>query len=171
MKWLSIWPAWLACVLALAVALEIAAPAPDLTINAPAPAGVAVATAPPALAAIDAGTWQASILARPLFRPDRRPLSAAPEPSEAMKRLTAIVMTASGSAAIFAGDDGKPIIVTVGGEVNGLKIVAIGPDNVVLTGPSGRLVLQPKFANASDAANAGNAGIITLPPRLLLDNQ
>jgi hypothetical protein len=171
MKVMALWPAWLAGVLGLVVVLELSMPAPETGADVPMSAGLAVTAASPALAAVDAGAWQDNILARPIFRPDCRQLSATPDSDGAMPRLTAIVITALGGSAIFADDDGKPIILAAGGDLNVFKLFTIVPDSVVLAGPAGRTVLHPEFVNASDPSNANDLGIITLPPRHFLDNQ
>jgi len=162
-------PLALAGLLALAVAVEALAPAPEVTMTLPPAwlAGPAATVAP----AGDTGTWQATILARPLFRPDRRPLSVAPVVvATALPRLSAIVMTAKGATAIFDGGDGKPVIVAAGGDLDGYKVQSIGRDRVELAGPAGRTVLRPQFASPAVAAASGAVPFV-LPSRLSLENE
>jgi hypothetical protein len=165
------WSAALTGILALTAALELFGPSDEAMIDSQAPTAFAVATAPPATEAMYAGTWQDTILARPLFRPDRKPLPATPEASVPMPRLTAIVMTGSGARAIFVADDGKPVVVALGDKVNGWDVLTIGPDNVVLAGSYRRKTLHPKFANPAVASPANDSAPLTLPPRHFLDNQ
>ncbi len=163
-------PLVLAGVLVIAAAAELLAPAADVT-SAAAPVSITGAGAAALVSASDTGTWQNAILARPLFRPDRKPLTAAPAMvAAALPRLTAIVMTAAGASAIFDGDDGKPVIVVTGGNVAGYKIQSISPDRVELAGPDGRTVLRPQFASPAAAAAAGTTPIV-LPSRLLFENE
>jgi general secretion pathway protein N len=149
-------PAALASCLALLAAAELLAPpapppdAPPVRIDFSAPQG----------SSLDAGLpgWTATILARPLFRPDRRPLAAAAAPTAPLPRLTAIVVTQAGAIAIFDGG-GKPIAAAAGGEVDGYRIARIFPDRVVIDSPSGGLVLRPQFANGMPEAAAPQAAL------------
>lgn len=133
---------------ALAAALGFAMLAEDLAPGEVTPLAVPVrpplATAGLADPADLVAKWSATILARPVFRPDRRPLSAAPQTAAALPRLTAIVVTASGSIAIFAGNDGKALVVGTGGAVAGYKVDKIGAGNVEIDGPGGRKILHPQ---------------------------
>lgn len=163
-------PLALTGLLAMAVAVEALAPAPAVTV--PAPLGrVASSSAAIVVPTGDTSSWQATILARPLFRPDRRPLSAAPVvAATALPRLTAIVMTAAGATAIFDGDDGKPVIVAAGSDVDGYKVQSIGRDRVELEGAGGRTVLQPQFGTPP-VSSVNGAAPLALPPRLSLENE
>jgi len=111
----------------------------------------------PPLAATDdfaanAGAWMAQILARPLFRADRRPLAVLPASVDlTVPRLTAIVITAAGRSAIFVNPDGGASVLGVGGHSGVYAVQAITPDAVRLTGPTGTLTLHPQFAAAVPA--------------------
>lgn len=98
-------------------------------------------------------------LKRPLFRPDRRPApastrgtAAAGEPPGAtLARLAGIVVTASMRRAIFAGQDGKPVIAAEGERFGALRVVGISADRVTVSGPAGTSVLRPRREAASDS--------------------
>ena len=87
------------------------------------------------------------ILARPLFAPSRRPPSraaVADTQDSTLPRLTGIVMVTGLRLAIFqANSVDKPVVVREGGEVAGRKVKAIGPLEVVLTGPQGEERMHP----------------------------
>lgn len=84
----------------------------------------------------------ATILARPLFTPSRRP-PAGPASAGGL-RLSGVVVGPDSRLAIFEPPKGgKPVIVQVGQQVSGAVVRAIGPTSVLLTGPDGPRVLQP----------------------------
>jgi general secretion pathway protein N len=143
-------PAALAGLLALLLLWELLPAAP------PTPPPGLVDRAPLAAAddsAAKAGAWMAQILARPLFRADRRPLTIVPASADlTVPRLTAIVITAAGRSAIFIGSDGGASVLGVGGRSGVYAVQAITPDAVRLTGPTGTLTLHPQFATAPPAA-------------------
>jgi hypothetical protein len=91
----------------------------------------------------------ASILARPLFapgrRPDRAPESATPEKTVTdLPRLTGIVTVMGKKLAIFQPwGGGKPIVGGVGTDIEGRKIQAISIDEIVMTGPDGAERIRP----------------------------
>lgn len=87
-----------------------------------------------------------AILARPLFRADRRPVPRPGKTGTALPRLSAIIVTQGARRAIFAGE-GKPLIVGLGGRVGSYRLDAIGPERIRLSGPDGRIVLRPQFSN------------------------
>jgi len=157
-------PAALAAALGLSALAEILAPGADAPFAAP--------VRPPLAAAGDADpagmatSWSATILARPVFRPDRKPLSAAPPAATVLPRLTAIVVTAAGSVAIFTGDDGKALVLSTGGDVAGYKVTKIGADSVELAGLSGTQILRPRRSPA--AADSTDPPII--PPHPFVSN-
>jgi hypothetical protein len=70
--------------------------------------------------------WLAASLARPLFAPDRRPIAAqarATSDAVALPRLSGIMITPTGSRAIFGGvGGGKPVVVAEGGSVGGYVV-------------------------------------------------
>jgi hypothetical protein len=100
-----------------------------------------------------AGDFVSTILARPLFRADRRPapgdargLSAGPGD---LPRLTAILLTSEEKRAIFqpAGKE-RPIVVVEGETVGNWRVDQIAVDAVTLTGPGGTRRVEPKFSNS-----------------------
>lgn len=89
----------------------------------------------------------AVILDRPLFNPDRRPdPSASGGNDTGLARLTGIMVSPSGSVAIFAGrPGGKPVVVEQGGRIGAFVVGSIADGAVTVTGPDGRRVLRPTF--------------------------
>jgi len=180
-------PAMLACALALAAGFELCLPLASPEVPPP----VQVRLAPPPAATVSAGTnaWSAVILQRPLFRPDRRKLALADEAQAAapppLPRLSAIVITAAGATAIFAGDDGTSVPVRVGGLIDGDRVAAIGPAEVAIIDSGARKILKPQFAPGGPAdataaappdataaaANATAAVPPSLSPLVLLRNR
>ena len=80
-----------------------------------------------------------------------------------MPRLAGILIGPGGSKAIFAPDDGKPLVLGVGGRVAGATVRAIGSGVVELSGPTGRQILRPSFSHTATAqATAG-------PQRLFIE--
>ncbi len=67
-----------------------------------------------------------TILARPLFTRDRRPVgehaTASASGGPALPRLTGIAVSPFGRSAIFAADTGKPLVVSEGGSVAGFTV-------------------------------------------------
>jgi len=98
--------------------------------------------------------WVATILARPLFSRDRRPL-AAPGQSIAVAatgvpRLTGILISPLGKTAIFAAvDGGKPIVVSEGSHLGRFVVQSIDVGQVTIIGPEGQDMLRPSFDNAT----------------------
>ncbi len=93
-----------------------------------------------------------AMLARPLFTP-RRALphedhAPALEPAVASPRLTGLIVAEQRGRAIFAGPDGKPVVLGEGGRLGPFTVVAVRPDGVDLSGPPGLRTLRP----SSDAA-------------------
>lgn len=109
-----------------------------------------------------------AILARPLFRPDRRPPSvkAAPSIAATLPRLSGILIGRGFRLALFAVGSGKTRIVAQGGRIAGYRIVAIDPASVVLDGAGGRRVLTPHFemtAGSPKASASAPAASLTRP--------
>jgi general secretion pathway protein N len=131
---------------ALAAALyagleEDAAAPPD---TAP-PAAVHLAapdTDPPAAQPIDA--WVSTILARPLFAPDRRPPARQDMPIEVeLPRLIGVLVSPASRLAIFAGAaGGKPLVVAEGGSVGAHVLQSIRPGEAIMAGPRGQRILH-----------------------------
>lgn len=93
-----------------------------------------------------------AMLARPLFAPGRAPFrgdhAAAPAAAMAPPRLTGLIVAEQRGRAIFAGPDGKPVVLGEGGRLGPFTVVAVRPDGVDLSGPPGLRTLRP----SSDAA-------------------
>lgn len=92
-----------------------------------------------------------TILARPLFSPDRRPARSSLAPSAnadqvMLPRLSGVIVSGAHHLAIFAGSkDGKPIVVVAGQTVGDWSVKAIESDGVVLTDADGSQKLHPAF--------------------------
>ena len=108
-------------------------------------------SAPTETASDQARRWEAAILARPLFNPDRRPSAQALAGSgeaAGLPRLSGIMITPTGRHAIFASTTGgKPDVVAEGGSVGGYLVEAISPGEVMLAGSDGKHSLHPTFDN------------------------
>ncbi len=102
--------------------------------------------------------WAATVLARPLFSPSRRPDMAAAGQASSIARLTAIIIGQGSRSAIFAPEGGKPRIVQEGGVIDGYRLSKVRADSVELSAPGGMLMLRPEFpasaAPLSDAAES-----------------
>jgi general secretion pathway protein N len=154
-------PAGLAAFLALVLLLEL------LPASAPVPSvGFVIG---PRLAGLDdsaanAGNWATQILARPLFRADRRPVAdvSAASANQPLPRLAGIIITASGRTAIFINGDGSSSALGLGGQTGAYQVQTIARDSVILLGPSGPVTLHPQFANAN--GNAAGSATIVPPP-------
>jgi hypothetical protein len=175
-----LWGAGIAAALGLLAAgewLAPDAPAPDVAaVSAGAPAGASVALNTAGMAP----QWSATMLARPLFRQDRRPVSEAVAVAGTavvpLPRLSAIVITASGAAAIFDDGSGKPLVLRVGGAVAGYTVKQVGPGGVELDSAAGAKILRPKYepdggggtvditADAAQDPPAGPAAPAVTPP-------
>jgi hypothetical protein len=115
--------------------------------------------------------WVATILARPLFSPDRRPpTEAAPMPAavaspedDTPPRLTGVLVSAQGRTAIFADPaGGKPIVLEEGGRLGRFTVQTIEAGQVTLAGPAGVAVLRPAFAAGGAAGET--ASTVPTPP-------
>jgi general secretion pathway protein N len=159
-------PAALAAALALTAMAELCAPltAPDM---APPIRIAPAAAAPVGDLAAEAAAWSATILQRPIFRPDRRPLAPDAAAALPLPRLSAIVITAAGRTAIFSGDDGKSTAIQAGGVIDGYRVDSISPGEVKLTGPAGSKTLRPQFDPDAPPAAAAPS----VPDHRLLDNE
>jgi hypothetical protein len=118
-----------------------------------------VPTAPPiSLATADhTNDWVATVLARPLFSPDRRPAAdavtvASGRTVPGLPRLAGILVGPFGRSAIFASNGAKPIVVQEGGRVAAYTIKSIEATQVRLLGPDGAQVLYPSFEPAATPA-------------------
>lgn len=91
-----------------------------------------------------------TILDRPLFSPTRQPAArkSPDQPADfdlADVRLTGIVVEPGRHLAIFAVVGAKPIVRSEGETMNDWRVESITPGEVVLSGPAGRMTLQPKI--------------------------
>jgi hypothetical protein len=109
-------------------------------------------------AANQAPRWEAAVLARPLFNPDRRPAGPAPVAASqdaGLPRLTGIMITPNGRSAIFApAGGGKPAVVAEGGSLGVYVVQTISLGEVVLTGPDGSHSLNPTLDHMSPAGRS-----------------
>ena len=150
--------------LAVTVAWEIGAFAPAEHATAPRPlasAAAVVATVPPD----HTSDWVRTILARPLFSPDRRPPAQgsviAGDTSVGLPRLSGVLVGPFGRTAIFASDGDKPLVVGEGGQVAQWTVRVIQAGSVEVVGPGGARTLRPSFGTMSAAGTppSGPAGI------------
>jgi hypothetical protein len=145
------------------VVVRATEPAPDDAVERSVGSGVGRAAAdppaPPDSAANQVRRWEAAVLARPLFNPDRRPLGQAPAASgggdAGLPRLTGIMITPNGRSAIFApAGGGKPAVVAEGGSLGPYVVQTISLGEVVLTGPDGSHSLNPTLDHMNPAARS-----------------
>jgi general secretion pathway protein N len=120
---------------------------------------VAAGPAAPVNPAFDqARRWEAALLARPLFNPDRRPIGQAPSAASAdagLPRLTGIMITPNSRSAIFApAGGGRPTVVVEGGNVGDYVVRAISLGQVVLAGPDGSHRLKPTLDHMPTAGGS-----------------
>ncbi len=92
-----------------------------------------------------------TILARPLFRPDRRPVAVAARGDSTLPRLSGILIGPSLRLAILTPAAGPPRLVKQGGRIGAYRVSTIAATAVTLTAPGVRLVLTPHFAGTPDA--------------------
>lgn len=126
----------------------------------------------PAAAPADRGRdFAVVLLARPPFNPSRRPVAetaseaAAAPATQALPRLTGVLVSNTRQSAIFAGPpDGKPVVVTEGGWLGRYRVQSIRAGQVTLLGPEGATVLHPTFAPAGTLpAPAASASAPAVP--------
>jgi general secretion pathway protein N len=150
------------------IAIELFMSSGDNTDTAEAPAAQTAENAPAADAQSPADL-AATVLARPLFRADRKPyatndqdVSTAPID---LPRLAGILMASDLKRAIFAPDGSdKAIVVSEGESVGSWRVQEIAPDSVTMTGPDGTRRIRPKFAaNAVPATPADVAAPMPEP--------
>ena len=110
--------------------------------------------------------WEATILERPLFNQDRRPVATpgvAGGPAPGLPRLAAVVVHPTGRTATFIpADGGKPVVAREGTRVGGFTVQAIQAGQVTVLGPDGVRVLRPSFDPRP--APAGTAGLALAAP-------
>lgn len=152
-----------AAVLGATIAWEVGVFSPPAQV-AVAPPRAAAEPPQPAETLERTGEWVATILARPLFSPDRRPpaqaaVEAGPSMPAGLPRLTGIMIGPFGRSAIFANDGGKPIVVAEGGQIGAWTIRAIKVGEVQVVGPEGARSLRPSFqASPSSVAQPAVVG-------------
>ena len=168
-------PPLLAAVLAGVILWQLAAPPdaePSAVVAAPAP----VPRLAPGPAARGVARDRAeTALARPLFRPDRRPAppAAGPPPRAVndLPRLTALLAGPFGRRAIFAEADGRSTVVGEGATMGGWTVLSIGAGVVAVAGGDGERVVR--LAHGAGAAipalsppppdEHGAGGLLRLP--------
>lgn len=100
----------------------------------------------------------ARLLARPLFKDDRRPAVGAPAvpTSVAPPRLTGVFVSAQARSAIFAAaGGGKPVVLGVGDSVNAFRVQTIEAGQVMMIGADGSTrLLRPSFDPKPPLADA-----------------
>ncbi len=117
-----------------------------------------------------------TVLARPLFNPDRRPpaeppagLAAAEAAPEAPPRLAGVIVGPSRRSAIFADSAGHPRIVAEGGTIGRFTVQAIAPNEVTLRSSDGERLLRPAYSQGGRpetvAAERPDAALSALRPR------
>ncbi len=95
--------------------------------------------------------WVTTILARPLFSPDRRPrapeaAAQAAAPPPALPRVAGTMVVGKSRQVIFAASgEGRPLVVAEGAEVNGFRVQSIEPGRVTVVGPGGPRTLLTSF--------------------------
>jgi hypothetical protein len=101
--------------------------------------------------------WGATILARPLFNSDRRPVPpAGTVVDNTLPRLSAVIVIGGIRRAVFAAPGQKPQLLVEGQTIGPYKVEAIAPDKVRLLGPDGPMTLHPQFMTATPTAMANN---------------
>jgi hypothetical protein len=115
-----------------------------------------------AMADPDVQGWTQTILARPLFNPDRRPSGVAGG-NAGLPRLSAILIGRGMACAIFAADGQKPLVVQPGGLVDGDRVRSISADQVVLLTAAGLVTLRPQFAKGTAPAAAPRLSVPSVP--------
>ncbi|MDT7949950.1 MAG: hypothetical protein RQ966_00445 [Acetobacteraceae bacterium] len=126
--------------------LPAAPPAPPAT-SAP---SIGPAAAPVQEPGARPDVLAATLLARPLFTPSRRPpgetspASASPA-AETLPRMTAILIDGSRRSAIFVPPGGKPTVVAEGGRIGPFVVRAIEPERVIVAGPDGERTVHTSF--------------------------
>jgi hypothetical protein len=110
----------------------------------------------------DVESWVSTALARPLFSPDRRPVSSstasASNTTRHLPRLAGIVISSESRRAIFS-DGPKPIVVNEGDHIEGYIVRSITAREVYLATPHETQVLRPTFQRtARDTPSGGGSG-------------
>jgi hypothetical protein len=155
----------LGAVVALAVGLvaiigwEVGGAPPAGVTSSPPPA--APAASPASAPAVDREReWVATVLARPLFSPDRRPSPEAAAVATAgpngLPRLTGTLVAPFERSAIFAAAGRDPIVVHEGARIDAYTVMSIEAGQVRLRGPEGTRILHPTFQPGADKTTGGS---------------
>ncbi len=159
----------LAVVLSVALALELVTgpdpdedgPAPPASLAAGTPAAAAAAGAPPLGKDGDGkdntndglASLVRTMLARPLFNPNRRPAAtadgSAAGASDTLPRLAGVIVGPGGRRAIFAPAEGRPLVVPEGGRIGRYVVRSIVPGQVTLSDAEQQLVIRPSHAKGT----------------------
>ncbi len=155
-RWPILFLSALAALLAALVAREVTTEAPE---PERAPQAVAAPTASRAAGPAGPSADQvASLLARPLFSPGRRPAAEARAPEIAARptplpRLAGIMVTGGTRQAIFAPDAaGKALVVGEGDTIGGFRVQSIHEGEVTLQDGATLHSVRPRYAAAGSAA-------------------
>ena len=103
-------------------------------------------------------------LSRPLFASDRRPhpffIGEAGEPAAASVRLTGVLMTPGLDMATLTTEQGKPLRLRLGGEVQeGWQLLSLQPRSAVVSGPAGTLNLELQVFSGGPRPPVDAAGV------------
>ncbi len=94
-----------------------------------------------------------TMLARPLFNPNRRPVpgadGSAGAGSDALPRLAGVIVGPGGRRAIFAPAEGRPVVVAEGGRIGRYVVRSIVPGQVTLADAERQLVIRPSHAKGT----------------------
>jgi hypothetical protein len=137
-------------VLAGVVFLELESSVSNVESRPPAPSQKPANQGPPPVQHESLENLVATILARPLFNPTRRPPDTgssqnAADPGLRDVRLTGIVVAPDRRLAIFAlSDKKKSLPLSEGETLNGWRLDSILQEQVSLSGPGGTTTLMPK---------------------------
>jgi hypothetical protein len=151
-----------AVVLGAVLAWQAMQPADDPPPPSPPPASPVQASEAASLDLRILNDIAATVLARPLFSPDRRLAppgqQAAPAVSEDLPRLAAVIVGPHGGLAIFEDGSGRPHLAAEGDTLGRFKVGTIAPGQVSLIASEGERVLRPKYAAPGPAKTPGPAG-------------
>jgi general secretion pathway protein N len=126
----------------------------EISAQPPAPPHRPIALLPPVASPPPGGDATGAIttiLARPLFRPDRRPVAVAARGDRTLPRLSGILIGPSLRLAMFTPAAGPTRLVKQGDRIGAYRVSTIAATAVTLTAPGVRLVLTPHFAGTPDA--------------------
>ena len=120
----------------------------------------AVAASHPVTVADHTDEWVATILARPLFSPDRRPpsetqVATGAAPLAGLPRLSAVLVGPFGRSAIFAAEGQRPMVVLEGNRVGAWTVRSIEDGAVEVIGPGGPRTPHPSFQSSPSAPTQG----------------